>query len=158
METGPTERGLHPDPTPPTTEARSVWGRRIAVAAAVAFVVSLVFPVTAGLARDTSSFPGWWGPLDVSVAFLLAALVFAVFGLAGGRVSQRAKDASYRAHRILIHTIFVLLIVFFLWGDRVVWPACLSGLAWRYWLLLYSLPAWFAAFGATAGPGRSTRT
>ena len=158
METGPTDRGAHPDPTPPTTEARSVWGRRIAVAAAVVFVVSLVFPVTAGLSRDSASFPGWWGPLDVGVAFLLGALVLAVFGLADGRMSKRAEDAGYKTYRILIHAIFVLLVVFFLWGDRVVWPSCLTGLAWRYWLLLYSLPAWFAAFGAVAGPGGPPRT
>jgi hypothetical protein len=131
METGPTDRRVHPDLTPPTTEARSVWGRRIAVAAAVVFVISLVFPVAAGLSRDTASFPGWWGPLDVGVAVLFGALVLAAFGLADRRMSKRAEDASYQAYRILIHAIFVLLVVFFLWGDRVVWPACLTGLAWR---------------------------
>jgi hypothetical protein len=155
METVPTDRGAYPAPTPLTTEARSVWGRRIAVAAV--FVVSLMFPVTAGLSRDTASFPGWWGSLDVGVAFLLGILVLAVFGLADCKKRKRAEDASYRACRILLHAIVGLLVVFILWGDRVVWPACLTGLAWRYWLLLYSLPAWFAAFGAAAGPVGSPR-
>jgi hypothetical protein len=157
MTTIPTDCAAHSEFTPPTTEARSVWGRRIAVAAAVVFFVSLVFPVTSGISRDTASFPRWWGPLDVGVAFLLGALVLAVFGLADGRMSKRAEDACYQAYRILIHAIFGLLVVFFLWGDQVVWPACLTGLAWRYWLLLYSLPAWFAAFGAAASPGGSPR-
>jgi hypothetical protein len=135
METRPTDRGAYPDPTLPTTEARSVWRCRIVVGAAVVFVVSLLFAVTAGLSRDTASFPGWWAPLAVGVAFLLGALLLAFFGLTDGRMSQRAEDASYKAYRILIRAIIGLRVVFFVWADRVVWPSCLTGLVWRYWLL-----------------------
>jgi len=35
-------------------------------------------------------------------------------------------------------------------GDRRVWINCLSGFAWRAWLLLYCLPAWFTALRITA--------
>jgi hypothetical protein len=131
-------------------------GRPIAVAAAVVFVISAAFPVAAGLSRDTASFPRWWGAVDVGVAFVLAALAMAVMALAHGRTDKGVEDASYRAYRVLIHGIFAMLLVFFLLGDRIIWVNCLTGLAWRYWLLLYSLPSWLAVLGATrASPGRS---
>ena len=38
----------------------------------------------------------------------------------------------------------VLLVVFFLAGDRVRWEILLVGLAWRIWFLIYTLPAWLA--------------
>lgn len=56
--------------------------------------------------------------------------------------SQAGAIVSYRAYRILIHGIFAMLVAFFLFGSRVVWSNCLTGLAWRAWLLLYALPAW----------------
>jgi hypothetical protein len=118
------------------------WGRRLAVVAVAVFLVSLVFPVAAGLSHNTASFPKWWGTLDVSLAFVLAAVVMVILGLAQGNVSKEAEDASYRAYRVLIHGIFALLVAFFLLGSRIVWPNCLTGLAWRAWLLLYALPAW----------------
>jgi hypothetical protein len=130
---------------------RASRGRSIALATAVVFFISSAFPAVAGLSKNTAAFPKWWGVLDVGIAFLLATLVFVVMALAQGKVTKQAEDASYRAYRILTHGIFVMLVVFFLAGDRVVWPNCLTGFAWRTWLLLYSLPAWFTTFGAPAG-------
>jgi hypothetical protein len=127
----------------------------LAVATAVAFVVSSAFPVVAGLSRDTSSFPTWWGPLDVGIAFALAFLAIATIALARGYVDRRAEEASYRAYRILLHGILVMIVVFFLWGDRIVWTYFLIGLAWRAWLLLYGLPAWLFAMRATPGQSES---
>jgi hypothetical protein len=126
-------------------EDRAVWVRRFAAATAVMFVVSSAFPVVAGLSRDTSTFPKWWGVLDVAVAFVLAFMAIGIFALTQGNVGKDAEDASYRAYRILIHGIFAMNVVFFLFGDRIVWINCLTGFAWRAWLLLYTLPAWFAA-------------
>lgn len=54
---------------------------------------------------------------------------------------------TYRAYRVLISAILVLLVVFFLAGDRVTWTYFLPGIAWRSWLLLYTWPAWLAAMG-----------
>jgi uncharacterized protein YhhL (DUF1145 family) len=118
------------------------WGRRLAIATAVVFFVSLVFPVAAGLSHNTASFPKLWGTVDVSLAFVLAVLVLVILGLAQGKVSKQAEEVSYRSYRILIHGIFAMLVVFFLFGSRVVWSNCLTGLAWRAWLLLYALPEW----------------
>jgi hypothetical protein len=55
------------------------------------------------------------------------------------------EDATYRAYRVLIHGIFVVLVVFFLAGDQITWTNCLTGFGWRAWLLFYALPAWFPA-------------
>ena len=149
------------DPDRLTTERPSRRGRPLAIAAAVVFCISAAFPVVAGLSKDTASFPRWWGVLDVGIAFVLAALAIAVMSLAHGRTDEAAEVASYRAYRVLIHGIFAMLVVFFLLGDRIVWANCLTGFAWRYWLLLYGLPSWIAAIGATrasaGGAGGSSR-
>jgi hypothetical protein len=109
------------------------------------FFISTAFPVVAGLSKNTGAFPKWWGMADVVLAFVLAAMVFAVMVAAHSKVSRQADDATYRAYRTLIHGIFVMLVGFFLAGDRITWTNCLTGLGWRAWLLLYALPAWFAA-------------
>jgi len=72
-----------------------------------------------------------------------------ITALAEGKANQQAVDATYRAYRILIHAILVMLVVFFLAGDRIVWIDCLTGFARRAWLLVYCLPAWFTTFGST---------
>jgi hypothetical protein len=82
-------------------------------------------------------------------AFLLAALAIVIVALTEGKVGRQARDASYRAYRVLSHGILVLIVVFFLFGDRIVWLNCLPGFAWRAWLLVYSLPAWFTALRRT---------
>jgi len=129
------------------------WGRPLALATAVVFCISSVFPAVAAFVTDAESWPKWWGVLDVGIAFLLALLAMAVLGLADGRVNKPAEDASYRAYRTLTHGIFAVLVVFFLFGDRIVWSNCLTGFAWRTWLLLYSLPAWFTVLSASGPRG-----
>ena len=48
------------------------WLRPFALAAAILFFLAGVFPLGAGLAKDTSAFPKWWGAVDVGLAFVLA--------------------------------------------------------------------------------------
>jgi len=151
MATEPTGHPANLPATPLTGNPRSLWGRPLAIAAAVVFFISSAFPVVAGFVKDTESWPKWWGMLDVSIAFVLALLAFAVMALASGKVDRQAEDASYRAYRVLIHAIFAILVVFVLVGDEIVWSNCLTGFAWRFWLLLYGLPAWFAVFGNHGG-------
>jgi hypothetical protein len=138
---------MNTNPTQLTTEPRTFRGRPLAVLAAVVFFISSAFPVVAGFSKDTAAFPKWWGWMDVGIAFVLAILAFAVTAFAQGKVNKQAEEASYRAYRFLTHGILALIVVFFLLGDRIVWINCLTGLAWRSWLLLYSLPAWFTALG-----------
>jgi hypothetical protein len=127
------------------------WGRQLAVVAAAVFVMSSVFPVVAGLSRDTSSFSKWWGIADVGTALLLGIVVMVMAGWAEGRVTPQAIEASYRAYRVLLHGILALVVVFFVAGDHIVWINCLTGFAWRAWVLLYGLPAWFTALRSSAG-------
>ncbi len=89
--------------------------------------------------------------MDVAIAFVLAILVLVIMALAQGKVNKQAEGTSYRAYRVLTHGIFAMIVVFFLFGDRIIWINCLTGFAWRYWLLLYSLPAWFTALRSTEG-------
>ncbi len=150
MATEQTNQRANPNPTPFTAEPRALWGRPLAVVAAVVFFISSAFPVVAGLSKNTASFPKWWGILDVGIAFVLTILAFVIMALARGNVNKQAEDASYRAYRMLTHGVLAMIVVFFLFGDRVIWINCLTGLAWRTWLLLYGLPAWFTALRATA--------
>jgi hypothetical protein len=122
------------------------WSRRFCVVVAVVFVVSLVFPTAAGLAHGTTVFPKWWGALDVLWSFVLAILVIVLLALTKGEVGKDAEVAAYRTYRILIHVIFAFGLLYVFAGNRIVWINCLSGFAWRFWLLMYSLPAWIAAF------------
>jgi hypothetical protein len=146
------------DPSAPLLAPQLQWARPLALTAAIVFFISSAFPVVAAFVHDTAAWPKWWGVLDVGIAFVLALLAFAVLGLGQGKLDKGAEEASYRAYRILLHGIFVLLVVLALFGDRIVWNNCLSGLAWRAWLLLYSLPAWFTVLRAKADsagpPGR----
>lgn len=135
-------------PAPFGTRAVPGWWRPLAIVTAAVFGISSVFPTVAAFVHDTEAWPGWWGVLDVAIAFGLALLVFAVTGLVQGKVTRQAEDAAYRAYRVLIHGILVLLVVFFLAGDHIVWTNCITGFAWRAWLLLYGLPAWFTLYGA----------
>jgi len=142
-------------PNPHATSSakpRVLWGRPLAVAAAVAFFLSSVFPVVAGLSKNTASFPKWWGALDVGLAFVLAGLALGVMAAAQGGEDKQVIYASYHAYRILNHGIVVMLGVFFLVGDRVVWTRCLTGFAWRAWLLIYVLPAWLATIKGADTP------
>jgi hypothetical protein len=127
------------------------WGRPLAVTIAVVFCISSVFPAAAGLTKDTSALPDWWGRADVGIAFLLAALVLALVGITHGGVDSEAEQASYRAYRILIHGLLVGCVLYMLFGDHIVLPQCLPGFAWRAWLLLYLLPAWFTALRGKQG-------
>ena len=130
---------------------RVLWTRRLAIATAILFFVSSVFPVTAGLSKNTSAFPKWWGPLDVLIAFVLAMMAIVMSALVGHSITKDAEEATYRTYRFLTHGIMAMCIVFFLFGDRITWINCLTGFAWRAWLLLYILPAWFTAVRAPAG-------
>ncbi len=95
---------------------------------------------------DTSQLPRWWGAADVSIAFLLGLLALLVFSLGRSRVNEPVKEIAYRGYRVLLHGIFALLLVFVFLSQYIVWSQCLSGLAWRTWLLLYGLPEWIALY------------
>jgi hypothetical protein len=113
-----------------------------------------VFPVGAGLAKDTSGFPKWWGPADVILAFVLVIAVFALQFLIGASVDKDVEDVTYRVYRILIHGIMAVGVIVILAGDRITWVNCATGFLWPTWLALYILPWWLAALRLKANKAR----
>ena len=141
------------DPMPVMTKQQAAWGRPLAITVAIVFLISSAFPVVAGFVKDTESWPKWWGTLDVGLAFVLAVLAFVIVGFTQGKLSRQAERASYLIYRMMTHGILVMCLVFYLFSDRIIWTQCLPGFAWRTWLLLYCLPAWFTALATKAGLG-----
>ena len=119
--------------------------RSLAIATAIVFGISTIFPVVASLLRDASSLPRIVGVMDGVLAFVLVVMAMVLWVRTQGKVTREAEDAAYRAYRVLIHAIIVLLLVFFLFGNQIAWNIGLVGIAWRAWLLFYSLPAWYTA-------------
>jgi hypothetical protein len=121
------------------------WVRPFALVAAILFFISWIFPIAAGLAKDTASFPKWWGTLDVGLGFVLAisALTIQTFVRTADKT---AEDATYRIYRILTHGILAVAVLIMLLGDRIVWVNCATGFLWRTWLFSYMLPSWLTAF------------
>jgi len=84
----------NPDANLLVTAPRAIWGRPLAVAAAVLFLISSAFPVVAGLSKNTASFPKWWGRLDVGLALVLAIQALAIMALAEGKVTRQAPTPA----------------------------------------------------------------
>jgi len=131
-------------------QRRGLNGRRLAVATGILFFVSLAFPVVAGLRSGSSPFPRVWGILDVVIAFILVILAIIIAARFEPAVNDEIRQAAYRTYRITINAVLVILVVFLLAGDRLVWSVLLPGLAWRAWLLFYAFPPWLAALRSNA--------
>ena len=127
--------------------------RAIAVTAAILFALSWIFPVGAGLARNPTSFPKWWGTVDVALAFLVAVGAFVIQVLGHGNVDKQAEQTTYRIYRSSLHALLVVGVLVMLAGDRIEWANCATGFLWRTWLFLYILPWWLAA--ASQRPSRT---
>src|SRR5215469_18194408 len=123
----------------------NIWLRPVAFIVAILFLVSWVFPVGAGLAKQTSAFPRWWGPADVGLAFVLAIAAFAIPMFVRGEVNQRAKDSTYRIYRTFTHGLMIVGVLVMIAGDQITWANCATGFLWRSWLGLYILPWWLTA-------------
>ncbi|HKF04138.1 MAG TPA: hypothetical protein VKB49_17585 [Candidatus Sulfotelmatobacter sp.] len=121
--------------------------RSIALIAAILFVLSWTFPVVAGLVRNPTSLPNWWGTVDVALAFAVAVGACAIPGIAHGNVDKQAERTTYRIYRRSLHTTLVVGVLVMLAGDRIKWAYCATGFLWRAWLFLYILPWWLVAAG-----------
>ncbi len=86
----------------------------------------------------------WIGWLDVTLAFVVVGLMLVIEAVARGKIDDEIKQVSYRLYRVLANLPIVLLVVFFVFGNQIRWDVLLPGLAWRIWLLLYTLPAGLA--------------
>jgi hypothetical protein len=125
---------------------------RVALARAyvVLFIVSTAFPVAASLMPE-DAVSRVMGVLDVTVAFVLVATGITIISRtppASPETDRRAVGWYRHAGTVPI----VLLITFFLAGSHVRWDILLIGLAWRAWLLLYTLPAALALLRSEGRP------
>ena len=66
-------------------------------------------------------------------------------------VTDRHRVAAFHTSQVVFATVPLLLAVFFIVGERVDWDVLVIGLAWRGWLLLYTLPFLIAAAGGGSG-------
>jgi hypothetical protein len=118
--------------------------RSLAIATAVMFCVSTAFPVVAAV-YPNAELPRVVGVLDGIIAFSVVILAMVLHVRTQGKVTKHDHDSAYKGYRLVMHTIPGLLLMFFVFGDRIAWNIGLVGLAWRAWLLVYTLPAWYAA-------------
>jgi uncharacterized membrane protein YidH (DUF202 family) len=125
--------------------ATSPRGHSLALLTAATFFVSLIFPISAAFANDARVLPRWWGVLDVMVAFVLMTLSILTSVQFQRYVTLEIRESSYRAYRLLINVILVVLVMFFVVGDRITWTYFLPGIAWRTWLVFFAWPYWVAA-------------
>ena len=133
--------------------------RVFALAAAILFVLCWVFPVGAGLVKNPTILPPWWGTVDVALAFVVAVGACAIPALAHGKVDKQTEQTTYRIYRSSLHALLVVGVLVMLAGDRIKWANCATGFLWRTWLFLYILPWWLGAAGRPriADPMRSSR-
>jgi uncharacterized protein YybS (DUF2232 family) len=103
------------------------------------FAFSTLFPIVAGV-WNVATPPRWLGVADVVFAVLLLVSAFTVVNRAKPAVSDVHRVAALRFSQVVLNAIPLLLVLFFLLGDRVAWTVLVIGLAWRAWLLLYVLP------------------
>ena len=123
--------------------------------AAAAWLVSTAFPATASLLR-TDEPPRALGIADVAVAAVTVALGFAVVAKKPGGFDARVSETAVRVYRAAANGCLVLLVVFFLAGDRIRWNVLLPGLAWRAWLFAWVLPSAIALWQDDARGARTS--
>ena len=108
------------------------------------FAVSVSFPIVAALFVANPP-PRWLGIADVVIAAGLVGSTAVAVTLVGRRVADQDRITAYRISQGIVGVIPVLLVAYFVVGSRVNWTVLIIGLAWRAWLLLYSLPYLVAA-------------
>jgi hypothetical protein len=118
--------------------------RRLGHTCITLFVVSTAFPVVAGV-LDMNRPPRWLGIADVAVAALLFAAAATVAARSRGTVTDHHRLSAFRISQAVATVIPALLLAYFILGPRVDWTVLVIGVAWRAWLLLYTLPSLIAA-------------
>lgn len=106
----------------------------------VAGVAQLLISVTLLLVASTAPadrLPRWGGPLDAAVAFSLVGTLVLLHRAAADRVVPADMRVSYRVATTLPAVMLVLLWIF---RDRLIWNILLPGLAWRSFVVLSALP------------------
>ena len=112
--------------------------RRLPQLCASLFALSTMFPIAASVYPPDP--PRWLGGADVGVAALLLTAAIALAMRIQAEVIDDDRVKAFRASQVVISAIPVLLVLFFIFGAHIKWDVLVIGLAWRGWLLIYSLP------------------
>ncbi len=116
---------------------RGVGGRRLLVIAGVLeVIVSVALLLVASAAR--SRLPDWGGPVDVAIAFALIATAASIWTLAPKTRDAWALSVGHAAAATI--PALVIASVWYFRSD-VDLNVLLPGLAWRMFIVLYSIPA-----------------
>lgn len=107
------------------------------------FVLSTAFPVAASLLPATAVSRAM-GLLDGAVALVLVVVGIYIVSVNPTTPEESVRHRVIAWYRVTGAVPLVLLVIFFLAGSHVRWDILLVGLAWRGWLLMYSLPAMLA--------------
>jgi len=121
--------------------------RALLVAGAGLFIVSSLFPVAASLLR-VDRLPTWVGVADVALAACLVVSGMVIVSKKPSAFAPLVVATAFRLYRALSGTFLVLLVVFFVLGDRLRWDILLPGLAWRAWVLVIVAPSWVTLWHA----------
>ena len=125
---------------------RGVGGRRLLVVAGVLeVVVSVTLLLIASTAR--SSLPAWGGPVDVALAFALVGTGAWIWVVAP-KVRDVAALSVGHAAAATVPALEIAAIWFL--RDQLDLNVLLPGLAWRTFIVLYSVPAAIDAWRAPA--------
>ena len=82
---------------------------------------------------------------DVGIAAALFDSTALVVARQRHKVADHDRLAALRISGTVVGMVPVLIAAYFMVGSRVNWTVLVIGLAWRGWLLLYSLPYLVAA-------------
>ena len=124
--------------------------RALGQASVALFALSAIFPIVGGLFIAKSP-PRWIGIADVVLAAALFGLTAVVVARGRRSVADHHRLAALRVSQAVLGAAPVLIAVYFIVGSRFNWTVLVIGLAWRIWLLIYSLPFLVAAFQDRAG-------
>jgi hypothetical protein len=103
------------------------------------FALSVAFPVVASVMTESSR-PALLGPSDLVVAAVTAVLGLYLLATAGNAVDLDAQAAGYRVVRLVSSAFLVLIAVFVVNPSAFDWAVLGVGLAWRAWLLIFTIP------------------
>jgi len=101
-------------------------------------------------ASTRTDLPAWGGPLDVIVAFTLVATGLLIWRRAGDRTGLPELRIG---HGVAAIVPALVLAAIWWYRDAVDLNVLLPGLAWRTWLVLYTLPFALTLLSRTAPRG-----
>ena len=125
---------------------RGVGGRRLLVIAGVLeAIVSVALLLIASTSR--SNLPDWGGPVDVAIAFALVGTAAWIWMIAQKVRDTRSLSIGHTA-AATVPALEIAAVWFF--RDAVDLNVLLPGLAWRTFIVLYTVPAALDAWRGSA--------